>query len=86
MTGWTWDQVRDGLDLVRVEALQKQWRTNPPLTITMRLTAEAMGVEFKDGGSSSSEEKAEFDPMAIMNELGLVEGPAYVRPNLGMPI
>lgn len=53
MTGWTWDQVRDQLDLSRVDLLREQWRKNPPLAITMRAAAGALGVEFT--GSQSDD-------------------------------
>ncbi len=90
MTGWTWDQVRDQLDLPRVALLQTQWHKNPPLAVTMRLTAEALGVEFGGGTLAASDAapgaRPEFDPMAAMGDLGLVEGPVYVRPQMGMPI
>jgi hypothetical protein len=88
MTGWTWDQVRDQLDLPRVELMQVQWKKNPPLAVTMRLAAEALGVEFTGGSLAKPDQapKAEFDPIAAMAEYGLVEGPAYVRPQMGMPL
>ena len=52
MTGWTWDQVRDQLDLPRVDLLREQWRKNPPLAISMRFATEALGVEFTGSGSN----------------------------------
>ncbi len=90
MTGWTWDQVRDKLDLPRVDLLFEQWTKNPPLAISMRTAAEALGVEFGGGNLAASDAapgaRPEFDPIAAMGDLGLVEGPVYVRPQMGMPI
>lgn len=91
MTGWTWDQVRDQLDLPRVDLLREQWKINPPLAVTMRAAAEAAGVEF--GGtrllsSSNGNDNAtgEFNPMAIMAELGQAEMRPYTAPIAGLPL
>jgi hypothetical protein len=96
MTGWTWDEVRDQLDLPRVEALRKAWEHNPPLAITMRAAAEAQGVEFKGGkllgesvGSAPLPEGnlgSTADPFAVMAELGQAEARPYVAPLKGLPI
>lgn len=94
MTGWTWDQVRDQLDLPRVALLREAWANNPPLTITMRAAAEALGVEFNGGNLTSSAESSPAggvmndttDPYALMAELGHSEVQAYVRPRMGLPI
>lgn len=90
MTGWTWDQVRDQLDLPRVDLLHEQWAQNPPLPLTMRAAAEALGVEFNGSkplgeGPKSLSDASTFDPMAVMDEIGLAEGDIYVRPAAGMP-
>ncbi|BCA57682.1 hypothetical protein HMP06_0451 [Sphingomonas sp. HMP6] len=34
------------MDLPRVLALNEHWKTNPPLSLTAQLIAEAVGVEF----------------------------------------
>lgn len=90
MTGWTWDQVRDQLDLPRVEMLREQWAKNPPMPVVMRAAAEALGVEFSGGkllGSASRDASAgEFNPEAIMAELGQAEMRTYVRPRVGLPL
>lgn len=92
MTGWTWDQIRDQLDLPRVYALREAWNDNPPLAITMRVAAEAMGAEFKGGslmvkgGSAPSSDQAMPDPSVIMAELGQSAVAPYVAPRRGMAI
>lgn len=91
MTGWTWEQVRDQLDLPRVEALRRAWRDNPPLPVASRLAAEAMGVEFASGnltgkakGGDRPEAPAMADPLALMAELGQAEPVRYVAPARGL--
>ena len=90
MTGWTWDQVRDQLDMPRVEALREAWKKNPPLAISMRVAAEALGVEFTGSKliseSQSSGPPPEYNPDAIMAELGQSEVRPYVRPRMGLPL
>lgn len=92
MTGWTWAQVRDELDLPRVEALRGAWRDNPPLAVTMRLAAEALGVQFKSGAltAPASGQQAQTlpmaDPHAMLSELGQDEPVRYVRPARGLGI
>lgn len=88
MTGWTWDQCRDQLDLPRVAAMRAAWKDNPPLTITMRMAAEALGANFNGAGggspSSPSSEIIPADPGALMAELGQAEPIPYIRPQLGI--
>lgn len=93
MTGWTWDQVRDQLDMPRVYALRDAWADNPPLTVTMRAVAEANGVEFKgssllskDNASSSPNKPEMPDPSAIMAELGQTAVAKYTAPRRGVLI
>lgn len=92
MTGWTWDQVRDQLDLPRVELLREQWQHNPPLAVTMRLAAETLGVEFNGSKllgrapSQSGSETTEFNPLGLMAELGQSEPRPYVLPQMSMPV
>lgn len=87
MTGWTWDQVRDQLDLPRVEVMQAAWKDNPPLAVTMRMAAEALGVKFDGSGanrSSGGERTLDADPHALMAELGQAEPIPYIRPAMGL--
>lgn len=91
MTGWTWDQVRDQLDLPRVAILRTSWNANPPLAITMRVAAEALGVRFNggqltgDSPAAASEPHGEFNPYGLMAELGQSEVASYKRPAMGLP-
>ena len=90
MTGWPWNTVRDQLDLPRVYALQAAWKDNPPLAVTMRLAAEALGGEFKGGsllgqpGSQGPSKTEEANPHAIMAALGQGDVGTYVPPRRGM--
>lgn len=88
MTGWTWDQCRDQLDLPRVEAMRAAWKDNPPLVITMRLAAEGLGASFGKpaSGSSSSSEILGASPHALLAELGQDEPMPYIRPAMGLRI
>lgn len=89
MTGWTWNQVRDELDLPRVYALREAWEDNPPLAVTMRLAAEGLGVEFKGGALTRSAANSlpdTPDPSALMAELGQSEPVKYVAPRRGLVI
>jgi hypothetical protein len=90
MTGWTWDQIRDQLDLPRVYALRAAWKDNPPLAVTMRAAAEGLGVQFK-GGPLVSQSGAPgpatiADPTSIMAEIGQSEPVQYVPPRRGLVI
>lgn len=90
MTGWTWDQVRDQLDLPRVYALREAWQDNPPLAVTMRLAAEGLGVQFKGGALLAQPGAAEApqmaDPGALLAELGQAEPVRYVPPRRGLAV
>jgi hypothetical protein len=41
-TGWTWDYVRDELDIPRLTALTEYWQQHPPLHLVV---AAALGVK-----------------------------------------
>ena len=86
MTGWTWDQVRDQLDLPRVDLLRDQWNKNPPLVVTMRAAAEALGVEFTGSKLLADDGEGYGIDQAMIDEMGMVEGPVYVRPRMGLPL
>lgn len=91
MTGWTWDQCR-ALDLPRVDALRAAWRDNPPLAITMRMAAEAMGARFDGAGKPNAAPAVETtrgeqaDPHALMVALGQSEPVPYVAPKKGIAL
>ena len=74
MTGWTWDQTRDQLDIPRCEALREAWGHNPPLALTMRAAAEALGVEFK-GSQITSEPTQAFKDGPSIAEMAMMAVP-----------
>lgn len=47
-TGWTWDRVCEDLDLIRLAALTKHWKTLPPPALQLARIAAALGIEPQD--------------------------------------
>lgn len=44
-TGWTWDQVREQLDLPRLTALSKTWKVTPPSALQLARIAAFLGLK-----------------------------------------
>jgi hypothetical protein len=58
-TGWTWDYVRDHVDIPRLESLHKYWANHPPL---QWMVASYFGIG-KKAPAINIEEASEFVPV-----------------------
>lgn len=52
-TGWTWDYVRDHLDMPRLQAMYDNWRDQPPLRA---MVAAYLGIKPQERAKPNSDD------------------------------
>lgn len=61
-TGWTWDQVRNELDVPRLKALNAYWKKQPPVHL---LVAAYLGYSPAEESGEVSPDKQALELMSM---------------------
>lgn len=54
--GWSYDEVRHGLDLPRLRALSRLWKVCPPANIVLRDISQMLGAKYDAPASEKPRE------------------------------